>query len=416
MPVFSADEIAGFRSRFPILSRTVHGKPLVYLDNAATSQMPESVIQAVAEFDRTRHANVHRGVHRLSQEATDVHEGSRDRLAKFLNARRREEIVLTKGCTESINLVAHTWGRKNLVAGDVVLVSEIEHHANIVPWQILSTAVGCEVVAIPVLDDGSLDQSEFARLLDGAKGPVKLLAVQQVSNALGTIHPVKEMVAKAKSRGIATLVDGAQSVPHMPVDVQDLDCDFLAFSGHKMHAPTGTGVLYGRYEVLETMPPWMGGGDMIDKVSFSGTTFHDVPYRFEAGTPNYTAAAGFVAALDFLEEIGMERYHEREAELVAHAHRELSKIEGLRILGTHPRKAGVVSFVLDGIHHYDAGMFLDQMGIAVRTGHHCAQPAMERYGVTGTIRASFAIFTTESEIDALVAGVRRVNKVLGGRS
>jgi cysteine desulfurase/selenocysteine lyase len=416
MSVFSPEQIAALRARFPILSRTVHGKPLVYLDNAATSQMPESVISAVAEFDRTKHANVHRGVHKLSQEATDVHEGSRDRLAKFLNASRREEIVLTKGCTESINLVAHTWGRQNLKSGEVILVSEIEHHANIVPWQILSTAIGTKVVAIPALDDGSLDQTEFVKLLDGAKGQVKLLAIQHVSNALGTIHPVKEMVAQAKARGITTLVDGAQSVPHMPVNVQDLDCDFLVFSGHKMHAPTGTGVLYGRYEVLESMPPWMGGGDMIDKVSFSGTTFHEVPYRFEAGTPNYTAAAGFTAALDFLEEIGMEKYHAREAELVAYAHQKLSEIEGLRILGTNAHKAGVVSFVLDGIHHYDAGMFLDQMGIAVRTGHHCAQPAMERYGVTGTIRASFAIFTTESEIDALVAGVRRVNKVLGGRS
>jgi cysteine desulfurase/selenocysteine lyase len=416
MSIFSPEQTAALRARFPILSRTVHGKPLVYLDNAATSQMPESVISAVAEFDRTKHANVHRGVHKLSQEATDVHEGSRDRLAKFLNASRREEIVLTKGCTESINLVAHTWGRQNLKSGEVILVSEIEHHANIVPWQILSTAIGSKVVAIPALDDGSLDQTEFVKLLDGAKGQVKLLAIQHVSNALGTIHPVKEMVAQAKARGITTLVDGAQSVPHMPVNVQDLGCDFLVFSGHKMHAPTGTGVLYGRYEVLESMPPWMGGGDMIDKVSFSGTTFHEVPYRFEAGTPNYTAAAGFTAALDFLEEIGMEKYHAREAELVAYAHQELSKIEGLRILGTNAHKAGVVSFVLDGIHHYDAGMFLDQMGIAVRTGHHCAQPAMERYGVTGTIRASFAIFTTESEIDALVAGVRRVNKVLGGRS
>lgn len=413
--VFTSQELEALRARFPILSRTVHGKPLVYLDNAATSQMPESVIAAVADFDRTKHANVHRGVHRLSQEATDVHEGSRDRLAKFLNARRREEVILTKGCTESINLVAHTWGRQNLRPGDVVLVSELEHHANIVPWQIVGSATGSKVVAIPALDDGSLDQTEFVKLLDGARGPVKLLAIQHVSNALGTIHPVKEMVAQAKSRGIATLVDGAQSVPHMPVDVQDLDCDFLAFSGHKMHGPTGTGVLYGRYEVLERLPPWMGGGDMIDKVSFSGTTFHEVPWRFEAGTPNYTAAAGFTAALDFLEEIGMERIHARETELVDYAHRTLSDIPGLRILGTAPGKAGVVSFVLDGIHHYDAGMFLDQMGIAVRTGHHCAQPAMERYGVTGTIRASFAVFTTEAEIDALAAGVRRVVKVLGGK-
>jgi cysteine desulfurase/selenocysteine lyase len=416
MSVFTSDEIAAFRARFPILTRTVHGKLLVYLDNAATSQMPESVISAVADFDRTKHANVHRGVHRLSQEATDVHEGSRDRLAKFLNARRREEIVLTKGCTESINFVSNTWGRQNLRSGDVILVSQLEHHANIVPWQILSTAIGTKVVPIPALDDGSLDQAEFVKLLDGSQGPVRLLAIQHVSNALGTINPVKGMVAAARSRGIATLVDGAQSVPHMPVDVQDLGCDFLAFSGHKMHGPTGTGVLYGRYEVLEPLPPWMGGGDMIDKVSFSGTTFNDVPYRFEAGTPNFSAAAGFTAALDFLEEIGMDKIHAREAELVEYAHGVLAEIPGLRILGTTPQKAGVVSFVLDGVHHYDAGMFLDQMGIAVRTGHHCAQPAMERYGVTGTIRASFAVFTTEGEIDALAAGVRRVNKVLGVKS
>ncbi len=415
MSAFTPEEIQALRSRFPILGRTVHGKPLVYLDNAATSQMPNSVIEAVREFDRTKHANVHRGVHQLSQEATDVHEGSRDRLAKFLNARRREEIVLTRGCTESINLVANTWGRQNLRSKDVVLVSQIEHHANIVPWQLIGNQTGSTVVPIPVLDDTSLDQDAFLKLLEGAAGPVKLLAIQHVSNAFGTIHPVVEMIRLARARGIATLVDGAQSVPHFAVDVQALDCDFLVFSGHKMHAPTGTGVLYGKFEVLDALGPWQGGGDMIDKVSFSGTTFHEVPYRFEAGTPNFTAAAGFTAALDFLEEVGMEKIHDRDTELVAYAHQELSTVPGLKILGTHLPKAGVVSFVLDGIHPYDAGMFLDQMGIAVRTGHHCAQPAMERFGVPGTIRASFAMFTTETEIDTLVEGVRRVNKILGGR-
>jgi len=410
MSVFTEAEIAGLRARFPILSRTVHGKPLAYLDSAASSQVPESVISAMATFERTRRANVHRGVHALSQEATEVHETSRERVASFVNAARREEIVFVRGATEAVNLVANTWGAANLKPDSVVLVGELEHHANLVPWQILSSRIGFRIEKIPALDDGTLDQDAYRALL--AEHRPALVAVQHVSNALGTVHPAAEMIRQAHEHGAVVLLDGAQSVPHMPTDVQALGCDFLVFSAHKMHGPTGLGVLYGRHALLESMPPWQGGGDMIDKVSFSGTTFHEPPWRFEAGTPHYVAAAGMVAALDFLAEIGLERIHAREQELLAYAQSRLGEIEGLRILGTGPEKAAVVSFVVEGVHHYDAGLFLDQMGIAVRTGHHCAQPAMERYGVTGTIRASFAVFNTEDEIDRLVAGVRRLQKVL----
>lgn len=410
MSVFTEAEIAGLRARFPILSRTVHGKPLAYLDGAASSQVPESVIAAMADFERTKRANVHRGVHALSQEATEVHEGSRERVATYLNAARREEIVFVRGATEGVNLVANTWGAANLKPDSVVLVGELEHHANLVPWQILSSRIGFRIEKIPALDDGTLDQDAYRSLL-AAHRPA-LVAVQHVSNALGTVHPARDMIRLAHEHGAVVLLDGAQSVPHMPTDVQALDCDFLVFSAHKMHGPTGLGVLYGRHALLEAMPPWQGGGDMIDKVSFSGTTFHEPPWRFEAGTPHYVAAAGMIAALDFLADIGLERIHAREQELLAYAQAALGGIQGLRILGSAPEKAAVVSFVLEGIHHYDAGLFLDQMGIAVRTGHHCAQPAMERYGVTGTIRASFSVFNTEDEIDRLVAGVRRLQKVL----
>lgn len=410
MSVFTEAEIAGLRARFPILSRTVHGKPLAYLDGAASSQVPESVIAAMADFERTKRANVHRGVHALSQEATEVHEGSRERVATYLNAARREEIVFVRGATEGVNLVANTWGAANLKPDSVVLVGELEHHANLVPWQILSSRIGFRIEKIPALDDGTLDQDAYRSLL-AAHRPA-LVAVQHVSNALGTVHPARDMIRLAHEHDAVVLLDGAQSVPHMPTDVQALDCDFLVFSAHKMHGPTGLGVLYGRHALLEAMPPWQGGGDMIDKVSFSGTTFHEPPWRFEAGTPHYVAAAGMVAALDFLAEIGLDRIHAREQELLSYAQGKLGEIGGLRIVGTAPEKAAVASFVLEGIHHYDAGLFLDQMGIAVRTGHHCAQPAMDRYGVTGTIRASFSVFNTEDEIDRLVAGVRRLQKVL----
>jgi len=409
--VFSPNEIQALRARFPILSRTVHGKPLVYLDSAASSQVPESVISAEATFQRTMRANVHRGVHTLSQEATEVHEGLRDRIQKLVGASRREEIVFARGTTEAINLVAWTFGRQKLNPGDVVLAGELEHHANLVPWQIVAPERGALVEKIPAMDDGTLDFQAFLSILDSR--PVKILALQHVSNALGTVNPIERFVAEARSRGIATLVDAAQSLPHMSVDVAAIGCDFLAFSAHKMYGPTGLGFLYGRHELLEAMPPWQGGGDMIDRVSFSGTTFHEPPWRFEAGTPNYVAAPGMHAALDFREEIGIERIQAREHELLSYALASLEGIPGLRIIGSPPERAAVVSFVLDGIHHYDAGVFLDQMGIAVRTGHHCAQPAMDRYGVTGTIRASFAVFNTEEEIDLLAAGVRRLRKLLG---
>lgn len=408
---FSTEEIASIRARFPILSRMVHGKPLAYLDNAASSQVPESVISAMADFERTKRANVHRGVHTLSQEATEVHEGARDRVASFLNAGRREEVVFVRGATEAINLVANTWGASNLKPGSTMLVGELEHHANIVPWQILSSRIGFRIEKIPALDDGTLDQDAYLALLRTHRPA--LVAVQHVSNALGTVHPARDMIRLAHEYGALVFLDGAQSVPHMPTDVRDLGCDFLAFSAHKMHGPTGLGVLWARHELLEAMPPWQGGGDMIDRVSFSGTTFHEPPWRFEAGTPHYVAASGMIAALDFLEEIGLPRIHEREQELLRHATQVLSVIPGLRIVGIAPDKAAVLSFVLEGIHHYDAGMFLDQMGIAVRTGHHCAQPAMDRYGVSGTIRASFSVFNTEEEIDRLAAGVVRLRKVLG---
>ncbi|HOX50801.1 MAG TPA: SufS family cysteine desulfurase [Fibrobacteria bacterium] len=410
MSVFSPEEVAAIRGRFPILSRMVNGKPLAYLDSAATSQVPEQVIEAMARFQRTTRANVHRGVHRLSQEATEVHEGLRDRIQRLLGASRREEIVFARGTTEAINLVAWTFGRQKLNENDVVLVGELEHHANLVPWQIVASERGARVEKIPAMDDGTLDFQTYERQLDSL--PVRIVAIQHVSNALGTIHPVERFVEAARRRGVATVVDAAQSAPHLRLDVQAIGCDFLAFSAHKMYGPTGIGFLYGRHELLESMPPWQGGGDMIDKVSFSGTTFHEPPWRFEAGTPHYEGPAGMHAALDFIEEIGLERIAARERELLEHATSRLGGIEGLRILGSAPHKAAVVSFVLEGVHHYDAGLFLDQMGIAVRTGHHCAQPAMERYGVTGTIRASFSVFNTEDEIDRLVAGVVRLKRVL----
>jgi len=393
------------RALFPVLEEKVHGKPLIYLDNAATAQVPTVVQQAIADFYTTYRANVNRGVHYLSQKATDAHEAARERVRRFLNAAASEEVIFTSGTTDSINLVAFTWGRQNLSKGDTVLVSAIEHHANIVPWQIVCEEKGASLLVIPVDDRGVLDQTEFDKLLE--KGP-KLLALTHVSNALGTINPVKEMIAKAKSRGIVTLLDGAQSVPHLKVDVQDLGCDFLAFSGHKIHGPTGIGILYGRRELLESMPVWKGGGDMISTVTFEKTTWNELPWKFEAGTPNIEGGIGLGAAIEFVESVGLDRIAAREHELLEYATPKLLEIPGLRILGTAPEKVAVLSFVIDGVHPYDTGVLLDQLGIAVRTGHHCAQPVMDRYGVPGTIRASLAFYNTEEEIDALVAGLRRV--------
>jgi cysteine desulfurase/selenocysteine lyase len=405
----SAQSLRSLRALFPVLETKAHGKPLIYFDNAATAQVPTVVEQAVADFTRTYRANVNRGVHYLSQKATDAHEAARERIKRFLNAAQSEEIIFTRGTTESINLVAQTWGRQNIRPGDAILLSAIEHHANIVPWQILAQEKDAHLLVIPVDDQGVLDQAAFEELL--GKKP-KLLALAHVSNALGTINPVKEMIAKAHAHGVPVLLDGAQSIPHIKVDVQDLDCDFLAFSGHKIHAPTGIGVLYGKRTLLEAMPVWQGGGDMIASVTFEKTTYNELPWKFEAGTPHIEGAIGLGAAIDFVESVGLDRIAQREQELLDYITPRLLEIPGLRILGTAPHKVAVLSFVIEGIHPYDTGVLLDQLGIAVRTGHHCAQPVMDRFGVPGTVRASLAFYNTEEEIDALVGGLQRVREML----
>jgi len=405
----SVQSMKALRALFPVLETTVHGKPLVYLDNAATSQVPVVVQDAIAEFSKSYRANVNRGVHFLSQKATDAHEAARERIKKFLNAAASEEIIFTRGTTESVNLVAQTWGRQNLSQGDTILVSAIEHHANIVPWQIVAQEKGASLLVIPVDDRGVLDQSAFEALLE--KAP-KLLAITHVSNALGTINPIKEMIAKAHAKGIPVLVDAAQSIPHLKVDVQDLDCEFLAFSGHKIHGPTGIGILYGKRALLESMPVWQGGGDMISTVTFEKTTWNELPWKYEAGTPYIEGGIGLGAAIDFVDSIGIERIAAREHELLEYATPRLLAVPGLRIIGTAPEKVAVLSFLLDGIHPYDVGVLLDQLGIAVRTGHHCAQPVMDRFGIPGTIRASLAFYNTEEEIDALVAGLLRIQGML----
>ena len=405
----SVQSMKALRALFPVLETTVHGKPLVYLDNAATSQVPVVVQDAIAEFSKSYRANVNRGVHFLSQKATDAHEAARERIKKFLNAAASEEIIFTRGTTESVNLVAQTWGRQNLSQGDTILVSAIEHHANIVPWQIVAEEKGASLLVIPVDDRGVLDQAAFEALLE--KAP-KLLAITHVSNALGTINPIKEMIAKAHAKGIPVLVDAAQSIPHLKVDVQDLDCEFLAFSGHKIHGPTGIGILYGKRALLESMPVWQGGGDMISTVTFEKTTWNELPWKYEAGTPYIEGGIGLGAAIDFVDSIGIERIAAREHELLEYATPRLLAVPGLRIIGTAPEKVAVLSFLLDGIHPYDVGVLLDQLGIAVRTGHHCAQPVMDRFGIPGTIRASLAFYNTEEEIDALVAGLLRIQGML----
>ena len=403
-------DIEAIRQQFPILQRQVHGKPLVYLDSAATSQKPLAVIDAMDRYYREYNANVHRGVHTLSEEATAAYEGARKRIARFINARSPRELIYTRNATEAINLVAATWGRANLTPNDAVLITEMEHHSNIVPWQILRDQIGFELRAVPVTDEGYLDMDAFDRLLDER---VKLVAVTHMSNVLGTINPIAEMTAKAHAVGALVLVDGAQSVPHMPVDVQALDIDFLAFSAHKMAGPTGIGALWARRELLEAMPPYMGGGDMIAFVSLERSTWADLPHKFEAGTPAIAEAIGFGAAVDFLSELGMENVRAHEIEITEYALEALSEVPGLRLLG--PRKAadkgGVAAFVLDGVHPHDIASILDAEGVAVRAGHHCAQPLMQRYNVPATTRASFYVYTTREEIDRLVEALHVVRKV-----
>lgn len=399
-------DIQKIREDFPILQREVYKKPLVYLDNAATTQKPLCVLDAMREEYLNVNANVHRGVHYLSQQATDLHEAAREAVRAFINARKIEEVVFTRGTTEAINLVAQTFCESQMKAGDEVLVTDMEHHSNIVPWQLQARKMGIVLKHASIDDEGCL---EISNLKSQISERTKLISIAHVSNVLGTVNPVKEIVKLAHERGIPVLVDAAQSAPHMKVDVQDLDCDFLAFSGHKMYGPTGIGVLYGKEEWLEKLPPYQGGGEMIDKVSWEKTTFERLPFKFEAGTPDYVATHGLATAIKYMEALGMENIQAHEQELTRYCMEQMRTIPNMHLFGEAPHKDAVVSFLVGDIHHLDMGTLLDRLGIAVRTGHHCAHPLMDRLGVTGTVRASFALYNTKEEIDTLVAGIRRVS-------
>ena len=396
------------RRDFPILAREVHGKPLVFLDSAASSQRPNAVIEAVDAYERLHHANVHRGVHQLSQEATAMFERARERVCRFVNAASTREVIFTRGTTESINLVAQSYGRPRLKPGDEILLTTLEHHANIVPWQLVAEQTGAKVRAVPMDRRGVVSIEDVAAHLTDR---TRLVAVAHVSNALGTVLPVREITRLAHARGAVVLIDGAQAVPHQAVDVQQLDCDFYAFSAHKMYGPTGIGVLVGRESLLEAMPPWQGGGDMILTVSFEKTTFNELPFKFEAGTPNISGAVGLGAAIDYIDALGIGNIHAHEQRLLAMATEKLQRIPGLTIIGTAPDKAAVISFTLDGVHPHDLGTILDSEGVAVRTGHHCAMPVMEFFDVPATARASFACYSRESDIDALVRALARAREV-----
>ena len=400
--------VAACRADFPALDQDVNGHRLVYLDSAASAQQPSAVIDAIARYERHDHANVHRGVHTLSHRATDAYEGARETLRAFINAASTTEVVFTSGTTESINLVAQSFCRPKLGPGDRVLITHLEHHANIVPWQMVCEQTGAELVVAPINERGELELDALFALMDET---VRLLAISHVSNALGTINPIKDIIAEAHSRDIPVLVDGAQGVPHMKVDVRDLDCDFYAFSGHKMFGPTGTGVLYGKETLLDAMPPYQGGGDMILEVSFSGTTFNELPYKFEAGTPNISGVVGFGAAAKYLEDLGMHNVESWEHELSKYMTQQLSEIEDIRFIGTAAHKAGVQSFLLGDIHPHDLGTILDHQGVAIRTGHHCAMPVMEFFDVPGTARASLALYNNFDDIDRLVAALEKAREI-----
>ena len=400
-------DVKKIREDFPILQREVYKKPLVYLDNAATTQKPLCVLDAMREEYLNVNANVHRGVHYLSQQATDLHEAARETVRAFINARKIEEVVFTRGTTEAINLVAQTFCESQMKAGDEVLVTDMEHHSNIVPWQLQAKKMGIAVKHLPIDDKGCLVSCHDVATYITER--TKLISIAHVSNVLGTINPVKDIIKLAHERGIPVLVDGAQSAPHMKIDVQDMDCDFLAFSGHKMYGPTGIGVLYGKEEWLEKLPPYQGGGEMIDKVSWEKTTFERLPFKFEAGTPDYVATHGLATAIKYMESLGMENIEAHEQNLTRYCMEQMRTIPNMRLFGEAPHKDAVVSFLVGDIHHLDMGTLLDRLGIAVRTGHHCAHPLMDRLGVTGTVRASFALYNTKEEIDALVAGIRRVS-------
>jgi cysteine desulfurase/selenocysteine lyase len=396
------------RADFPILSRQVHDQPLVYLDNAATTQKPQAVIDAISHYYAFNNANIHRGVHLLSQTATDAYEAARETVQHFLNAAESSEIIFVRGATEAINLVAQTYGREHVGAGDEVVITTMEHHSNIVPWQMLCEEKGARLRIAPINDDGELLLEQFEALLNSK---TKFVSVAHVSNALGTVNPIARIVEMAHRRNIPVLVDGAQAVPHVAVDVRALDCDFYAFSGHKIYGPTGVGVLYGKRKFLEAMPPYQGGGDMIRSVTFEKTLYNQLPYKFEAGTPNMAGVIGLAAALDYVSEVGLDAIAAHEHDLLAYGTAALSVVPGLCLIGTAKEKAGVLSFVMDDIHPHDIGTVLDRQGIAIRTGHHCAQPLMQRFGIPATARASLAMYNTTGELDALVAGIRKLKEV-----
>ncbi len=405
-----AFDVARVREDFPILAEQVHGKTLVYLDNANTTQKPKSVLDALQHYYEHDNANIHRATHLLSERATKAYEGARERVRRFINARETAEVVYTRGCTDGLNLVAQSFARPRLKPGDEILVSWMEHHSNIVPWQMVAEQTGATLKVVPITDDGVLMLDEYDRLLSDR---TKLVSIIHVSNALGTITPIDTIISKAHARGIPVMVDGAQAAPHLPVDVQALDCEFYAFSAHKMYGPTGIGALYGKRALLESMPPYQGGGDMIASVTFEKTTYNELPYKFEAGTPNIAGVVGFGAAVDYLRQFDMQAIAAHEHDLLTHATEAVGAIPGVRIIGQAPQKAGVLSFVLDGVHPHDIGTILDREGVAIRTGQHCAQPVMDRYGVPATARASFAIYNTHDEIDVLARAVRKVKEMFG---
>jgi cysteine desulfurase / selenocysteine lyase len=403
-------DVGRVRKDFPILERTINGKPLIYLDSAASSQRPRAVLRAVEEYETTSHANVHRGVHALSQAATEAYEGARERIRRFINARSTREIIFVRGTTEGINLVAQSYARPRFKAGDEILITALEHHANIVPWQMVCEQTGCTLKVAPIDRRGELIFDEFQKLLSPR---TKLVAVAHVSNALGTILPVKRIIDAAHAQHAVVLVDGAQAIPHSRVDVRALGADFYTFSSHKIYGPTGVGVLYGREELLAAMPPWQGGGDMILTVSFEKTTYNELPYKFEAGTPNISGAVGLAAAMDYVEGLGIEAITAHEHHLLELATAELERIPGIEIIGTAANKAAVLSFTMKGVHPHDLGTILDTEGVAVRTGHHCAQPVMTFFGIPATARASFGVYNTERDVAALVAGINKVREVFG---
>lgn len=405
----SSIDLSAIRKDFPILEREMRGKPMIFLDSAASSQKPEAVVGAMDHYYHHLHANVHRGVYQLSQEATDAYEKARHLVTRFINAPSDKEVLFVRGTTEGINLVASSFGRKFFKEGDEVIISAMEHHSNIVPWQLICEQTGAQLKVIPVSEEGELDMEAYANMLSEK---TKLVAVVHVSNTLGTINPVEQIIELAHAQDVPVLLDGAQAIPHLKIDVQELDVDFYTFSGHKMFGPTGIGILYGKEKWLNAMPPYQGGGEMIETVSFEKTTFNELPHKFEAGTPDIAGAVGLGAAVEYMESLGHEAISQHEHELLVYGTEELKKIEGIRLIGTAKDKASVISFLLEGAHPYDVGTILDQMGIAVRTGHHCTQPLMDRLGIPGTVRASFAVYNTKEDIDRLVEGVKRAAKML----